>query len=157
MKKSQAALEFLSTYAWAFIVIGITMGALYYSGIFDFSKYLPQKCTFPLQFKCLDFGLAPGTVRIKLINNLGEDIKVNQMSITNEAALALSCTGMSPSLPFDWVHSTEKDIEFTSCSGGGYVPGERVDLKVQMAYHAVNTPSKPSHTINGRINGKVTS
>ena len=154
MKKSQAALEFLSTYAWAFIVIAITLGALYYSGIFDFSKYLPQKCTFPLQFKCLDFSLSPGTVRVKLINNLGEDIKVNQISITNDATVAIACT--SPITPFDWAHSAEKDIEFTSCSGGGYISGERVDLRVQMAYHAVNTPSKPSHTINGRINGKVT-
>ena len=41
--KSQAALEFLTTYVWAIMVMLIVIGALYYFGIFDFSKLLPQK------------------------------------------------------------------------------------------------------------------
>jgi hypothetical protein len=77
LKKSQSALEFLTTYAWAFIILSVALGALYYFGIFDFGKYLPQKCFFPSQFKCLDFGLDASQVRIKLVNNLGEDINAN--------------------------------------------------------------------------------
>ena len=83
-KKGQAALEFLTTYVWAFFAISITIGALYYFGIFDFSKYLPQKCIFPSQFKCLDFGLGPTEVKVKLANNLGEDIKVTALQVTND-------------------------------------------------------------------------
>ena len=154
MHKSQAALEFLTTYVWAFFVIAITIGALYYFGIFDFSKYLPQKCVFPSQFKCIDFSLHPAEVRIKLANNLGEDIKVTALQITNDAVPSVACT--SPA-SFDWVHSIERDITFASCAGGGYIAGERVELKVSMSYYALNTPSKPVHLINGKINGKVTS
>lgn len=152
--KSQAALEFLMTYGWAFLVIGITIGALYYFGVFDFGRYLPQKCIFPSQFKCLDFSLKPTEVRIRLTNNLGEDIKVTSLQITNDAVPPVSCA--SPQ-PFDWEHSTEKDLVFASCSGGAYITGERAELKISMSYYAVNTPSKPVHLISGKINGKVTS
>ena len=49
-KKSQAALEFLTTYAWAFLVIIIMIGALAYFGvwlnaIFNFSK---PSCALPM-------------------------------------------------------------------------------------------------------------
>ena len=152
--KSQAALEFLATYAWAFVVIATTIGALYSLGIFDFSNYLPQKCLFPSQFKCLDFSLTPGQIRIKLTNNLGEDIQVTALQITNDANPPLTCT--SPQA-FDWTSSTDKDITFTSCTGGAYIQGERVDVKVAISYYAVNTPSHQTHLINGKINGRVTS
>ncbi len=152
--KSQSALEFLATYAWAFIIIATAVSALYYFGILDFGKYLPQKCAFPSQFKCLDFSLRPAEVRIKLANNLGEDIRVTSLQITNDANPPIACT--SPS-PFDWAHSTETDVVFASCSGGGYISDERVELKITMSYYAVNTPSRPVHLINGKINGRVTS
>lgn len=152
--KSQAALEFLTTYAWAFIVITITIGALYYFGILDFSKYLPQKCIFPSQLKCLDFSLLPSEVRLKLVNNLGEDIQIQSISITNDATIPISCTANAT--PISWIHATQKDFAFRTCTGGAYLPNERVELTVSMNYFAVNTPSKPIHKINGKINGKVT-
>ena len=153
-RKSQSALEFLSTYAWAFIVITVTISALYYFGIFDFAKFLPQKCIFQSQFKCLDFSLNPSQVKIKLVNNLGEDITVTSIGITNDASPPVSCT--LPLIPFDWALTTEKELTFTSCSGGAYLPDNRVELKISLSYFAVNTPSRPIHTINGKINGKVT-
>ena len=152
--KAQASLEFLTTYVWAFFAISITIGALYYFGILDFSKYLPQKCIFPSQFKCLDFSLKPTEVSVKLVNNLGEDITVTALQLTNDANPPVACT--SPS-GFDWGHSTEKDIVFASCTGGGYISGERVELKISMSYYAPGTPSRPVHIINGKINGKVLS
>lgn len=153
--KSQASLEFLSTYVWAFFVISITIGALYYFGIFDFAKYLPQKCVFPSQLKCIDFSLAPAEVRVKLANNLGEDIRITSLQIVNDAVPPISCSPAAT--PFDWPHSTDKEIVFSSCSGGAYIAGERVELKISLAYFAVNTPSQPVHLVNGKINGRVTS
>ena len=152
--RSQASLEFLSTYVWAFMVISITIGALYYFGVFDFGKYVPQKCIFTSQFKCLDFSLDPTEIRIKLVNNLGDDIRVTSLQIINDANPPISCT---PQPAFDWSQGTEQDIKFTSCSGGAYIAGERVELKISMTYYAINTPTKPIHLISGKINGRVTS
>ena len=153
-KNCQAALEFLSTYAWAFVVISVTVGALYYFGIFDFSKYLPQKCMFPAQFKCLDFALNPTEVRVKLLNNIGEDVQVTSIQITNDAVNPVACD-LIPG--FTWNDATAHDFTFTGCGGGGYLSGERSDIKISMSYYAINTPSRPIHTINGKVNGRITS
>ena len=152
-KNSQAALEFLTTYAWAFLVITITIGALYSFGVLDFAKYLPQKCIFPSQFKCLDFSLRPSEVRIKLTNDIGEDVSVTSVRITNDANPAISCT--APFVPIGWIHSADTEFVFSSCSGGAYIADSRVDLKITLQYYAVNTPSKPVHTIQGKVNGIV--
>ena len=161
-RKSQAAFEFLNNYAWAFIAIIVAIGALYYFGVFDFGKYLPQKCLFTSQFKCLDFTLQPDVIRVKLVNNIGEDISVTSVQITNDASPSISCAtltidGAVTSVPFDWLHETIKEIWFTDCTGGAYLSGENAELKITMKYYAINTPSHPEHEINGKINGKVTS
>lgn len=162
--KSQASLEFLTTYAWAFIVIAVTIGALYYFGIFDLGRYLPQKCTFPEQFKCLDFSLKPTSFLFKLVNNIGENVCVKSVQVTNDGSPPLSCTFNSAPHPqgacaaseFEWAYSVEKEFEFTSCSNGAYIPDERVEVKISIDYYALNTKSKPIHLINGKINGRVT-
>ncbi len=154
-KKSQVALEFLTTYAWAFLVMMITVGALYTFGVFDFSKFLPQRCTFTSQFQCLDFAFdfASGEVRFRLLNNIGEKVDVTSLAVTNEAAVPLSCTAPAPLT--DWEHGVEKDIAFTGCSGGVFIKGERTEAKITMKYYAVDTPSQPEHTINGKITAVV--
>ena len=153
--KSQAALEFLATYVWAFFIIATTVSAMYYFGVFDFGKYLPQKCIFPSQFKCLDFSLSPSQVKIKLVNNIGEDITITSVQITNDGSPPVSCT--VPATPINWVHAAQKELAFISCSGGAYIADTRAELRISMNYFAVNTPSHPIHTINGKVNGKVTS
>jgi hypothetical protein len=153
--RSQAALEFLTTYAWAFIVIMITMGGLYYYGIFDFDKYLPQKCNFPSQFKCLDFALQPDEIHVKLLNNLGEDLLITSFPITDDAGNTIACASMPP-LNADWAAGQTLDFDFTSCSAASYVPGQRINLKLSFEFFAKNTPSRPLHRLNGNVNGIVT-
>jgi hypothetical protein len=161
-RKSQAALEFLTTYAWAFLVILLTLGALYYFGIFDFGKFLPQKCLFPSQFECLAFSFAAADelltneVRFRLVNNIGEKINVNSFEITDDAQDPLTCTGFEPSpLPSDWKSGVEIDFAFTDCTDGGYLVNERMEAKIIMKYCAVATPGCPEHTINGKITAVV--
>ena len=155
-RKSQAALEFLVTYSWALLAILITMGALYYFGILDFHKYLPERCLFTSQLECLDFvmkGAPDNEIIIKLSNNLGERINVQSMTITNDATPSLACA--SPAVGFDWDAGDEQDYTFTACSGGGFLIRERVDAKITLTYYAVNTPSQPIHTVNGKITARV--
>ena len=151
--KSQAALEFLTTYAWAFLVISIAIGALYYFGIFNFSKLLPQKCQFPSQFECIDFSFVGNEIRLKLINNIGETVMVTNFDVTNDAALPLSCT--IPAVPFEWENGLEKDFVFSDCQNGAFIVGERAEAKIGMFYFAINTPSNPVHKANGKITAVV--
>lgn len=153
-KKGQAALEFLVTYAWAFLVIMIALGALYYFGIFNFSKFLPEKCTLTSQMECIVFVMNEDSVRLKLVNNLGEIIDVDSTSITDNSDPALICTGLPTTT--GWLAGEEWEAVFTGCSGGGYILKERVEARVSVTYHAQNTPTQPQHTINGRLFGRVT-
>lgn len=153
-RRSQAALEFLTTYAWAFLVILITIGALYYFGIFDFSKYLPQKCLFNSQFECVDFSFRGDTIAFMLINNIGEEIAIVDIDVTNDATDPLSCT-FSEEVPFLWDSGLRKEFLFTDCKDGAFIIGERTDAKVIISYYAVDTPSKPIHQIIGQISANV--
>lgn len=156
-KRGQAALEFLSTYAFVFIAVSTAIGALYYFGLLDFSKYLPQKCVFPSQFKCRDFGLtsSPAEVKFKLINDIGEDVNITSISITNNANPPISCIPNSTSVPIGWKASTEKDLTFRLCTGGAYNSNQRAELSISIGYYAHNSPAKTNHTIKGKINGRV--
>ena len=172
--KSQVALEFLTTYAWAFLVIIVTIGALYYFGIFDFSKFVPQKCIFPSQFECLDFtlsgddpyGEADDVIKFKLINNIGEDIVVDEVTITDDSADSLECTPTNPATPSDWSEGDEKDFKFENCHKGVFITGQRTDVKITIKFCApattncessCSTAGCPIHTINGRIYALVSS
>ena len=152
-RKSQAALEFLTTYGWAFLVITITVGALYSFGIFDFSKFLPQKCQFPSQLDCIDYSFSGNQVRLRLINNLGETINVNSFSITNDASSPLSCTAP---LPFNsWLPSEERDLVFSSCVNGAFIRNQRVEAKITVKFCAPATSECPEHVIMGKITAVV--
>jgi hypothetical protein len=153
MKRSQAALEFLTTYTWAFLAILVTVGALYYFGVFDFAKFLPQNCLFTSQFECVDFSFVGDEIRIKLNNNLGEEIDVNSYDVTNGASVPLSCT--SPGPITGWNPAEEREFTFSGCSGGGFLPNERVEAKITLVYCAPATTNCPQHVVVGKITAVV--
>ncbi|MCL5239676.1 MAG: hypothetical protein M1286_04395 [Candidatus Marsarchaeota archaeon] len=51
----QTAIEFLTTYGWAFIVITVVMLALFETGFFNPSTYSAQSCVMSSGFSCLSF------------------------------------------------------------------------------------------------------
>src|SRR3989344_4974456 len=96
-KKAQAALEFLTTYGWAFLVILIMIGTLAYFGILNPSKVLPSRCNFGTEFQCIDYqiayvGATTGTFKIRLKNNVGVPIDVSALALSSEGTTAYSCT-----------------------------------------------------------------
>ena len=168
MKHSQASLEFLSTYGFAFLSVVIVITSLYYFGFLDLGKYIPQKCVFPSQTKCMDFSLRPTDIRVKMVNNLGENICISEIKITSDAVPQLACQSIETSPASDlvcdnaahkgWRSSTEKDIFLSSCAGGAYLPNSRAEIKMSIKYYALRTgtPSaRTYHVVNGKIDGKV--
>jgi hypothetical protein len=154
-RKSQAALEFLTTYSWAILSIFVVVGALYSFGVFDFSRFLPEKCIFTSQLECLAFASDSSTdvINIKLVNNLGEEINVETTTITDNSDPQLSCTGATNSA---WLAGEEWDLQFTSCGGGAFVSSERLEAQITLTYFAESTPSpQPRHTVRGKIQGRV--
>lgn len=166
-RKSQASLEYLTTYAWAFVVLIVSVGAIQYFGILDFQRYLPQKCTFTSQFKCTDFSLANGEVRVKVLNSIGENLKLlPDTRVTNTESPPLQCTdkfieGNPFTSEVNWNNGDEINLKFTGCKDGGYLPNQRIEAVVELWYYSPKTQADAGlaspiiHKTKGRIRAVV--
>lgn len=74
-RKGQAALEFLTTYGWAFMVILVMIGALAYFGVLNPENLVSDQCIVE-GGSCLDSRMTDSAVEIYLENNFGEPITV---------------------------------------------------------------------------------
>ncbi|MFA6036008.1 MAG: hypothetical protein WC759_03550 [Candidatus Micrarchaeia archaeon] len=84
-KKAQAAIEFLSTYGWAVLVIVVVLVALGWLGVFTMPlQTVPDQCRFPIgAFKCEDLLVQAEDspqgwhhlVSVTLTNNFGRAVK----------------------------------------------------------------------------------
>jgi hypothetical protein len=75
--KAQAALEYLVTYGWAFLVIIAAISALAYFGILTPKNYMPEKCDFGQQLSCVDQYIdTNGKVILRFKNDFGANISV---------------------------------------------------------------------------------
>jgi len=149
-KRAQAALEFLTTYAWAFMVILMMIGALAYFGILSPSNLLPNKCTISSEFQCLDWFVSSATnsIRVKLKNNVGEAIYAN-MSVSSESAVPLSCTHSN----FSMATGQQRDFNITSCNfaSAGMIEGEKRKVLFTVRYYTIASGASYPHEANGEL------
>lgn len=90
--KAQGAIEYLTTYGWMLLILGIVLAALFGLGLF--SPPINPECTFPAEFSCMGFIFysANGVVSINLQQATQYTINVtafgcnNQSKFTNMAA-----------------------------------------------------------------------
>ena len=85
--KGQASVEYLSTYAWAFLGLIVTVGALNYFGIFEPQNYTPERCDLGSQVSCVDLYAEvsdDGTnIYLMIKNNYPRDIVIESATITS--------------------------------------------------------------------------
>lgn len=80
-RKAQSSVEYLGTYAWAFLALVITVGSLSYFGIFDSSKYVKEECNSGSQISCLDSYIdTNGNIRVILKNNYEREIIIENIT-----------------------------------------------------------------------------
>ena len=71
MIRGQAALEFLTTYGWAFMVILVAIGALSYLGVTNPDRFIPERCISSQGISCTDHQVTSEQARIFVSNDLG--------------------------------------------------------------------------------------
>jgi len=163
MKRGQVALEFLTTYGWAFLVILIMISALAYFGVLKPSRLLPDRCNFGAELECRDFQIAhgstgtDGTIKMKLKNNVGEVITIESMTATTESATDIACTGPTQ-ISGVWASGDLRDFTFTSCKTDavGFVIGEKGKTLITLRYYAVRSGSEYFHDVSGEIFATIT-
>ncbi len=156
-KRGQAALEFLTTYGWAFLVILIMIGVLAYFGILTPGKLLPGRCNFPPEFPCIDYQISAtaNTFKLRLKNGLGEPIDVSAVNLSSEGVTSYSCT--APALPTAWKSGETKDLTWTNCNSAaaGMVASEKGKVKAAITYNTVAAGSSYAREASGEVYANV--
>ena len=153
-KKSQAALEFLTTYGWALLVILIMIGTLAYFGILSPSKILPNRCTFGSEFQCVDYQISAtaNTFKLRLKSAAGEPIDVSAITLGSEGATQYACS-TPPSNPLAWKSGQIIDLTWSGCNSAsaGMVAGEKGKILVTISYNSVVSGSGYTKEVKGEV------
>ena len=86
-KKAQAAIEFLTTYSWAIMIIFLTIGALTYFDIFNTNRFLSERCDTGAQISCMEATVSEaGDFQIRLVNNYQVPIEIKSVTVDTSTA-----------------------------------------------------------------------
>ncbi len=154
-KKSQAALEFLTTYGWAFLVILIMIGTLAYFGILSPSTLLPDRCNLGSDIGCVNYFIADNGVNLKLKNNVGEPIIISDISVSTEKT-PLSCN--SAAVGTGWKSGELKDISVVcDFTNAGITAGQKGKLNLKISYYPSKSGSSYARDVSGDLYSTVQS
>ncbi|RME52870.1 hypothetical protein D6783_03595 [Candidatus Woesearchaeota archaeon] len=156
-RAGQAALEYLITYGWGFLVILVVVGSLAYYGLLTPSQYFPERCEFGPQLVCEDFYIqeAPAQVKVTLRNNFGKAI-----NITNAYALEVCSDNVLSGGTYVTIPPGKKgevilDIEnLCSTFNHRYTKGDKDLASVTLTFQR-NKTGAPRHNLTGEIFAKV--
>ena len=128
-KKGQAALEFLTTYGWAFLVILVMIGGLSYFGVLDVSKFVPDTCKLDGNIECPTFALEGTNFSLGIKNNLMNDVTILSASIKEKTKSTWNDSAvLSPSVTI--AKFQQEDVSFTVPAPGNIGEKKTYDLKV---------------------------
>lgn len=159
--KSQATLEFLTTYMWAFLVILIMIAALAYLSILSPSKLLPERCSISPEIECVEYNIGQtdagtGILRLRLKNKFPEPIVVVSWDTSSESETPFSCA--QKPVGGIWSNEETKDFEFTGCNNddAGLLLGKKSKVDIKMNYYMVKSGASFSKEIEGEVFATVT-
>jgi hypothetical protein len=164
-KKGQAALEFLTTYGWAFLVILVMIGALAYFGVLDPTRYLPQRCQFGAEMHCDRFALdSNGTANFELRNALPTDVFISTIEWDNDGTWEACDTtstidGVNTGTATTSVFKRERTADFRcedNDMGSLLSAGDKYRLRLRLTYNEGST-SDPNYAkyLQGEIYANV--
>lgn len=179
MKRGQYSLEFLLTYSWAFLVIGIALAAIYTFGWINIDDILPEKCEFYGQIYCKDFQASSQGVQLFdqnnlsliLVNRFGTDIVITSATISdpiNSPICGLNTVYTHPDYDGDlggvrWNNSDELHLDFTVChyadtgSAGApprtqkWIPGTRIESTINVTFYNPDTALPPDQVLHNQL------
>ncbi len=151
MKRGQSALEYLVTYGWAILAIVIIAAVLWYTGVFNPSKFRGgSECGGFGSFTCVDQSVTTANTTIVLGNALGRSITVSYANLTGTGA-PTSC-GVDNGAGATSVGATGK--AYVSCGVTTLNQNDAYDWTLSLTY--VDSQSSLTKTDSGGfVRGKV--
>lgn len=155
MRRGQAALEFLTTYGWAFLIIIVMVGAISYFGILNPSKFLPSRCTISPDFTCQDYRIAGNTLTIQLKQGIGKTIYFNSSGCSYSGTTPATYVAATNSISAggSWSPSTTLTItcDFGTLLSG--LQGQKVKLTYNLTYQ--KSANGLTHAVDGEVYDKI--
>lgn len=131
MKRGQAALEFLATYGWAILAAIVVVSTLFATGILRFPK--PKVCGYDgiitNGLYCEDFKIVQDGAQIRLRNEMGFDIVIKNLTITNERNP--SCKAYMVGNEFVLEDGNESIIDLQGCIGSSKFYRGKITLEFE--------------------------
>jgi hypothetical protein len=145
-------MEMLMTYGWAMLMVLVIISALTYFGVFNPQNLLPSKCIMPAGWSCRDFvvvGGATGSVKIKLLNGMGSNLKITSFNATLDNG-DVSC--QSSAIVFNMSNADMVDINTSSCQiPYNMMSGGKYRWKLLLRYYPENSDQSFTKTIAGEL------
>jgi len=152
--RGQAALEFLTTYGWAFLVILVMIGAITYFGILNPSKFLPARCTVSPEFSCMDYKIdTTGRVSLQFQQGIGKTIYFTNLTCYYEGTPFTDPSPIpNPSVGSSW---SPRNTLSLSCTNGtiGFLAGRKAKVSFDINYQT--SPIGLNHTASGEVYAQV--
>ncbi len=150
-KKAQSALEFLTTYGWAFLVILIMIAAMAYFDVFNIGDRVPGSCTFTDGLDCTEWQITGDNEIVFILSNQAAGATISEFNITS---IDLQGTGCSADMSTDFNQSNWRqgvaETFRVSCSGSTVIAqGERVVADISGYYRLAGR--QLNTTFTGRI------
>ena len=156
-KRGQAALEFLTTYGWAFMIILVMVGGLSYFGVLDPSGFVSDSCIASQPFSCVGTNYVVGDsgFRVQLRNTGNEALVINSLEYSHRGINEfVSC------LTFTEITINRNQVVDIECSySDSYLQsstGRKTGLELNIGFHPLGSPSF-SRQVTASLYAEVTS
>jgi hypothetical protein len=137
-KRGQAALEFLTTYGWAFMIMLVLVGGMAYFGVLSPSRLIPDTCIASSGFLCSEAQIAQDGIVIRLRN--GPQSVTFSNPTVRFSGLTLECDDLSAVFTPNSVRPSQQ-IDITIDTQTCEIPsGARVTVVVEASYRIANDP-----------------
>lgn len=146
MRKGQSALEYLTTYGWALLIILIAAAALYAMGLLSPSTYQQKTCTGLVTLGYQDHFFDGTDFKIRIANEAGAKIRITEFNVTIDAGEYNYSTPTNV--------NAGKQATFTITGFSGFEVGEDYEADLEVTYDVLGG-GITGHVERGSCTGKV--
>lgn len=165
MRQGQAALEFITTYGWAILVVILMASTFAYFGILNPNKLAPERCTIESGFFCGDYRISldqSKNITLQFKQGVGKTIYVTNASCIYQGTQTYGSgfnyvTGTTPNaytIPGQFTWQPRDQFRFTCNS---ILPQSLKGQKIKISF-VINYKTSSSgleHTVAGDVFAEV--
>ncbi len=154
MYKSQSAMEYLTTYGWALLIIALALASLFYLGLFNQGGIVNNECIFPSNFICLNgFVSANGNLALSIKQETQNPIVITAIGCnTNSSNIVMASIFPTIDLPI----GAQTNLTATCYSGTSAFSGKIGDIfSGYVMINYTDTLSGYSKIVKGTVISKI--